>query len=241
MSKLLLVDGNSIMNRAFYGTQDSFMKNSKGLFTGAVYGFLNIFYRYCKEEHPTHVAVAFDLKAPTFRHKMYDGYKATRKGMPPELAMQMPVIKDVLDAMGITRLEIEGYEADDIIGTYAYRAQGEGMECRILTGDRDSFQLITDKINVILPATGQAGTTTVIYTPEKIVEKYGVEPIKMLQVKSLMGDSSDNIPGVPGVGEKTALPLFHNMVIWKAYMPILTKLQNLLLKRNLKRIRSWRF
>ncbi len=207
MSKLLLVDGNSIMNRAFYGTQDSFMKNSKGLFTGAVYGFLNIFYRYCKEEQPTHVAVAFDLKAPTFRHKMYDGYKATRKGMPPELAMQMPVIKDVLDAMGITRLEIEGFEADDIIGTYAYRAQEEGMECRILTGDRDSFQLITDKINVILPATGQAGTTTTIYTPQQIIDKYGVEPVKMLQVKSLMGDSSDNIPGVPGVGEKTALNL----------------------------------
>lgn len=207
MSKLLLVDGNSIMNRAFYGTQDSFMKNSKGLFTGALYGFLNILYRYCKEEHPTHVAVAFDLKAPTFRHKMYDGYKATRKGMPEQLAQQMPIIKDILDAMGIVRLELEGYEADDIIGTYADRAQKAGMECRILTGDRDSFQLITDNINVILPATGQSGTVTTVYTPAQIKEKYGVEPDKMLQVKGLMGDSSDNIPGVPGVGEKTALGL----------------------------------
>ena len=162
MGKLLLVDGNSIMNRAFYGTQDSFMKNAEGQFTGAVYGFLNIFYKFASEQQPTHMAVAFDLKAPTFRHKMYEDYKAGRKGMPPELASQMPIIKEILDKMGITRLELAGYEADDIIGTYATRAEEEGMECRILTGDRDSFQLITEKVHVILPSTRQGGTVAVL-------------------------------------------------------------------------------
>ena len=207
MGKLLLVDGNSIMNRAFYGTQDSFMKNAEGQFTGAVYGFLNIFYKFASEQQPTYMAVAFDLKAPTFRHKMYEDYKAGRKGMPPELASQMPIIKEILDKMGITRLELAGYEADDIIGTYATRAEEEGMECRILTGDRDSFQLITEKVHVILPSTRQGGTVAVLYTPREIQEKYGVTPGKMLDVKALMGDSSDNIPGVPGIGEKTALGL----------------------------------
>ena len=207
MDKLLLVDGNSIMNRAFYGTQDSFMKNAEGQFTGALYGFLNIYSKFVSEQQPTHIAVAFDLKAPTFRHKMYDGYKAGRRGMPPELASQMPLIKEILDKMGITRLEIEGYEADDIIGTYAARAEQEGMECRILTGDRDAFQLITDKVHVILPSTKQGGTVAVVYTPQEIQDKYGVTSGKMLEVKALMGDPSDNIPGVPGVGEKTALNL----------------------------------
>lgn len=207
MGKLLLVDGNSIMNRAFYGTQDSFMKNAEGQFTGAVYGFLNIFYKFANEQQPTHIAVAFDLKAPTFRHQMYEGYKAGRKGMPPELASQMPIIKEVLDTMGITRLELEGYEADDIIGTYAANAEREGLECCILTGDRDAFQLITDQVSVLLPSTKQGGTVAVLYTPQEIQEKYGVIPGKMLEVKALMGDSSDNIPGVPGVGEKTALGL----------------------------------
>ncbi len=210
MDKLLLVDGNSIMNRAFYGTQDSFMKNAQGQYTGAIYGFLNIFYKFAKEEQPAHIAVAFDLKAPTFRHTMYSGYKANRKGMPPELASQMPLIKEVLDYMGITRLEQEGYEADDIIGTYALRAEQQGMDCRILTGDRDSFQLITDRVNVILPTTKQGNTVATFYTPTEIQDKYGLEPGKMLEVKALMGDASDNIPGVPGVGEKTALSLIQS-------------------------------
>ena len=207
MDKLLLIDGNSIMNRAFYGTQDSFMKNAEGQFTGALYGFLNIYFKFREQEQPTHIAVAFDLKAPTFRHRMYDGYKAGRKGMPPELASQMPLIKEILSKMGVSCLEIEGYEADDIIGTFAARAEREGMECRILTGDRDAFQLITDNTHVILPSTKQGGTVAVIYTPQEIWDKYGVEPARMLEVKALMGDSSDNIPGVPGVGEKTALNL----------------------------------
>ena len=207
MEKLLLVDGNSIMNRAFYGTQDSFMKNSEGLYTGAVYGFLNILDKYRKAEQPTHIAVAFDLRAPTFRHKKYEGYKGTRKGMPEELAMQMPVIKEVLDAMKIRRLELETYEADDIIGTYAVRAEAAGMQCRILTGDRDAFQLITEQIHVLLPTTRQGAAAAEHYDPAAIREKYGVSPERMLQVKALMGDASDNIPGVPGVGEKTALSL----------------------------------
>jgi len=207
MSKLMLIDGNSIMNRAFYGTQNSFMKNAEGLFTGALYGFLGIMVKYLEEESPDYLAVAFDLHAPTFRHKEYDGYKATRHGMPVELQAQMPIIKELLDSMNIARLEIEGYEADDIIGTYAKRAQQNGIDTVIVTGDRDSFQLISSKITVKLPVTKQGSTTTEMYDIEAIKDKYGVSPVQLIEVKALMGDTSDNIPGVPGVGEKTALQL----------------------------------
>ena len=207
MEKLLLIDGNSIMNRSFYGTQDSFLKSASGVHTGALFGFMNTFHKYLKEEQPTQVAVAFDVHAPTFRHKMYDEYKAGRHGMPDELRQQMPLIKQILQKMGITVLELEGYEADDIIGTYAKRANEAGDDVRILTGDRDSFQLITDKTYIILPLTRMGSTDVTIYTPDEIRKKYGVEPAQMLEVKALMGDKSDNIPGLPGVGEKTALEL----------------------------------
>lgn len=207
MEKLLLIDGNSIMNRSFYGTQDSFLKNAAGIHTGALFGFMNTFHKYLKEEEPTQVAVAFDVHAPTFRHKMFDAYKAGRHGMPDDLREQMPLIKKILQLMGIPTLELEGYEADDIIGTYARRANEQGIDVRILTGDRDSFQLITDKTYIILPLTRMGSTEVTIYTPDVIREKYGVEPIQMLEVKALMGDKSDNIPGLPGVGEKTALEL----------------------------------
>ncbi len=199
--KLLLIDGNSIMNRAFYGIHA--LTNKKGFPTNALTGFLNIYLKLMKEEQPDHIAAAFDLKAPTFRHKMYDGYKATRHAMPEDLAKQMPVIRILLRDMGIPVLEVEGYEADDIIGTLSRVAKEKNSDCVIMTGDRDSFQLINDRVTVRLASNKE----DVFYTPDKIREVYGVEPIQMLEVKALMGDSSDNIPGVKGIGEKTALSL----------------------------------
>ena len=171
MDKLLLIDGNSIMNRAFYGTQSGMLQNAEGLFTGAVFGFLNIFLKVVNDEKPTHVAVAFDLKAPTFRHKMYEGYKATRKGMPPELAAQMPVIKEVLAAMNCPCLELPGFEADDIIGTCAVQAEKEGLETLILTGDKDSLQLVTERIHVLLPVTKQGATTVSVMDIDAVKER----------------------------------------------------------------------
>jgi len=208
LKKLLLVDGNSIMNRAFYGTQSSFMKNAEGLFTGALFGFMNILLKYLDEEKPEYVAVAFDVKAPTFRHKAYDGYKATRKGMPSELAMQMPIIKQILQAMRIQCIELPGYEADDIIGTYSKLAKDRGIESVIVTGDKDSLQLVNDMTVVKLPVTKQGNTTTDTIDVEAFKNKYGgLMPVRLIDLKALMGDSSDNIPGVPGVGEKTAVSL----------------------------------
>ena len=199
--KLLLIDGNSIMNRAFYGIR--MLTNKKGEFTNALTGFMNIYLKLLKEEQPDHIAAAFDLKAPTFRHKMFDGYKANRHGMPEELAQQMPVIRELLPALGVTVVEKEGFEADDIIGTLSRAAAENGAECVIMTGDRDSFQLINGKVTVRLASNKE----DIFYTPEKIMEVYGVTPIQMIEVKTLMGDSSDNIPGVAGIGEKTALSL----------------------------------
>lgn len=199
--KLLVIDGNSIMNRAFYGIR--ILTNKKGMPTNALTGFMNIFMKLLKEEAPDRIAVAFDLHAPTFRHRMYADYKGTRHAMPDELRAQMPVIKQLLKALGVAIVEKEGFEADDIIGTLSHEAEKEGGECIISTGDRDSFQLITDKVTVRLASNKE----DIIYTPAKIAEVYGVTPREMLEVKTLMGDSSDNIPGVPGVGEKTALGL----------------------------------
>lgn len=206
--KLMIIDGNSILNRAFYGIQGpQLLATSDGLFTNAVFGFLNILYRYLDEENPQYLCVAFDLKAPTFRHKEYEGYKAKRKGMPGELAVQVPVIKEVLDAMNIKRLESEGYEADDIIGSVSLCAEKKGMEVVIVTGDRDSFQLASAVTRIKMPTTKGGKTETEEYDYNKIVERYGVTPTQFIDVKGLMGDASDNIPGVPGIGEKTALDL----------------------------------
>ena len=199
--KLLLIDGNSIMNRAFYGIR--LLTNKKGVPTNALTGFMNIYFKLMKEEKPDRIAAAFDLKAPTFRHKLYADYKGTRHGMPDELAAQMPLIKDILRNLGISVLEVEGYEADDIIGTLSRAALEQGADCVISTGDRDSFQLVNDRVTVRLASNKE----DIYYTPEKINEVYGVTPREMLEVKALMGDSSDNIPGVPGIGEKTALSL----------------------------------
>ena len=208
MSKLIVIDGNSIVNRAFYGIMGSRMlQTADGTYTNAIYGFLAILFKELEEIKPDYMAVAFDLKAPTARHKMYEGYKANRHGMPDELAAQMPILKDVLRAMNITIIEKEGYEADDILGTLSRMAEKEGLDVALLTGDRDSFQLATNKTCIYIPHTKAGKTETDIYDRNKVLEVYGVEPVQMIEVKGLQGDTSDNIPGVPGIGEKTALSL----------------------------------
>ena len=203
--RLLVIDGNSIANRAFYGIK--LLTTKDGRYTNAIYGFLNILLSLLKECQPDEVAVAFDLKAPTFRHKMYDGYKATRHAMPEELAQQMPVLKDVLDAMNIPRYELAGFEADDLIGTISRKCESAGWDCVVATGDKDSLQLVTEHTTVKLISTRMGQTTTKDMTPESFREVYGFAPIHIVDLKALMGDASDNIPGVPGVGEKTAMAL----------------------------------
>ena len=208
MEKLVVIDGNSILNRAFYGIMGSKMlMTADGTYTNAVYGFLAIMFKMMEEINPNYMVVAFDVKAPTKRHEMYKDYKGTRKGMPDELASQMPIIKEVLKAMNIKVIEMAGYEADDILGTLSRYGESKGLEVRLLTGDRDSFQLATDKTTIMLPRTKGGKTETEFFDRDKILETYGVEPLQMIEVKGLMGDSSDNIPGVPGIGEKTALTL----------------------------------
>lgn len=203
--KLMVIDGNSIVNRAFYGVK---MLNTRdGRPTNAVFGFVNILLKLLEQEKPDAVCCTFDLRAPTFRHRAYDGYKATRKGMPEELAMQMPVLKQVLDAMNIPRFEMEGWEADDLIGTIARCSGEKGWHTVVVTGDKDSLQLVSDTVTVSLVTTRMGQTTTKAMTPETFREEYGFEPIHMIDLKALMGDASDNIPGVKGVGEKTAMDL----------------------------------
>ena len=208
MEKLVVIDGNSILNRAFYGIMSSKMlQTADGTYTNAVYGFLAIMFKLFEDVKPDYIVVAFDMKHPTKRHEMYKEYKATRKGMPDELAVQLPIIKDVLNAMNIKVIEKEGYEADDILGTLAKTAEKEGLTAILLTGDRDSFQLASDKTTIRIPRTKGGKTETENFDKNKIIEVYGVKPKQLIEVKGLMGDSSDNIPGVPGVGEKTALNL----------------------------------
>lgn len=208
MDKLVVIDGNSILNRAFYGIMGSKMlQTSDGTYTNAVYGFLTIMFKLIEDLEPKYMVVAFDLKAPTKRHELYKEYKGTRHGMPDELASQMPIIKEVLSAMNITVITKEGYEADDILGTLSRYGEANGLEVVLLTGDRDSFQLATNQTIIRIPRTKQGKTETENFDREKIIETYGVEPIQLIEVKGLMGDTSDNIPGVPGVGEKTALNL----------------------------------
>ena len=207
-NRLLIVDGNSIMNRAFYGTMHAkTMMSADGTYTNALYGFLAILFRELEDLNPDYIAVAFDLKAPTHRHKMYEAYKGTRHGMPEELAQQMPIIKEILKEMNITVIEKEGYEADDIIGTMSKEAEKEGHLVTVLSGDRDTFQLVSNNITVRIPRTKMGKTEVDDYTEEKIEEEYGLKPKALIEVKGLMGDTSDNIPGVPGVGEKTAIKL----------------------------------
>lgn len=209
MKKFLIVDGNSILNRAFYGLAGARMTTADGLHTNAIFGFLNIYYMIVEKFEPDYVAVAFDLHAPTFRHKMYKEYKGTRKGMPDELKEQVPVIKEVLKAMNIHIFELEGYEADDILGTIASLNEKNEIFTYILTGDRDSYQLISSTTNIIYPSNKGSKTDYTVYTPELLKEEKGIEPYQVVDIKSLMGDSSDNIPGVKGIGEKTAYSLIY--------------------------------
>ncbi len=207
MDKILLIDGNSLLNRAFYGTQNSFLKNAEGLYTGALYGFMNIYLKQADIICPEYAAVAFDVGKPTFRHLKYAEYKAGRHAMPEELAMQFPIAKELIDAMGIARLELPGYEADDLLGTYSRIASEAGVKCYIMTGDRDALQLVNENVHVLLYSTQNGRPRTDEYDTEAVKARYGVAPSALIDVKALMGDSSDNIPGVPGVGEKTAAAL----------------------------------
>ncbi len=199
--KLLVVDGNSILNRAYYGVKP--LTNHEGIFTNAIYGFFNILLKAIDEVQPTSTVIAFDRKEPTFRHKAVASYKANRKGMPPELAMQLPYTQDILTALGYTILTTEGWEADDILGTLAAACRNSDNECVLLTGDRDNLQLITDRVSVRLCTNKEP----IFYTPTRFSEEYGFEPVHLIDLKALMGDSSDNISGVPGIGEKTAMSL----------------------------------
>ncbi len=226
--KILAIDGNSIVNRAFYGIKQLTTKD--GRFTNGIYGFMSIFYKLFEEVEPDGVAVAFDLKAPTFRHKMYDGYKANRHGMPPELAQQIPVLKELLVALGYKIIQLEGYEADDILGTVAGMC-GEDDECYIATGDRDSFQLVRNNVTVLLPHTKMGRTQTEVYDEARILADYGVKPLQMIDIKALQGDASDCIPGVAGVGPKTAGDLIQK---YGSVHYIYDNIDTLEIKENLK-------
>lgn len=208
MSRLVLIDGNSILNRAFYGIMGSKMlMTTDGKYTNAVYGFLAIMFKVMDDLNPEYMVVTFDLKAPTARHKLYKEYKATRHGMPNELAEQMPILKEILEAMHIKVIEKEGYEADDVLGTLSKYGEKQGLDVTVVSGDRDTFQLASDKITIRIPRTKVGKTEVEDYDKNAVIEKYGVEPKALIEVKGLQGDTSDNIPGVPGVGEKTALSL----------------------------------
>lgn len=205
MSKLVLIDGHSILNRAFYGVPD--LTNAAGLHTNAIYGFLNILFKILDEESPNYLTVAFDVKAPTFRHEMFKEYKGTRKPMPEELREQVPVMKEVLQAMGIRIIEQAGYEADDLLGTIAKRAEAEGIDVSLVSGDRDLLQIATDRIRIRIPKTKGGRTEIENYYAADVEAKYQVNPVQFIDLKALMGDTADNIPGVPKVGEKTATDL----------------------------------
>ena len=236
MDKLVLIDGNSIMNRAFYGIMGSKMLTTKdGKYTNAIYGFLAILFKILEDIKPQYIAVAFDLKGPTKRHKLYDGYKANRHGMPDELAQQMPIIKDVLKAMNIKIIEKQGYEGDDILGTLSKEAEEQGIDVTILSGDRDTFQLTSDKVTVRIPRTKMGKTENEDYDRTRVLEEYGIEPKELIEVKGLMGDTSDNIPGIPGVGEKTALNLIrHYKTIDNLYKEVETNESLIDVKGKLK-------
>ena len=227
--KLMILDGNSIVNRTFYGIR--MLTAPDGTPSNGIYGFLTILRKLIEEEMPQAVCVAFDLKAPTFRHLQYENYKAQRKAMPEELAVQIPILKEVLDSLGIKRLELEGFEADDLIGTVARVCENSGYECVIVTGDKDSFQLITETTHVKHVKSRMGKTETVEYTPEVFFEEYGFEPKRIVDLKALMGDASDNIPGVKGVGEKTAIELIRT---YGALEKIYSDVSSLDIKDNVK-------
>ena len=210
--RLLVLDGNSILNRAFYGVKG--LATKEGFFTNGIYGFLTTFQKVKEETSPDAVAIAFDVRKPTFRHEAYDGYKAKRKGMPEDLAKQLPVLKELLGYLGLSVIECEGFEADDILGTLARKCEETGNECVIATGDRDSLQLVSENVSVRIAATKFGKPEVTLYDKDRIFEKYGVAPKQLIDIKAIQGDSSDNIPGVAGIGEKGANELirrFNNL------------------------------
>jgi len=222
--KLVLIDGNSIINRAFFGIPD--LTNAQGLHTNAIYGFMNILFRILNEENADRLVVAFDVHEPTFRHKMYEAYKGTRKGMPDELREQVPVLKKLLRAMNIKIMEKGGLEADDILGTYAKRAEALGYEVTLVSGDRDLLQIATDRILIRIPKTKGGKTEIENYHTQDVIDRYGLEPLQIIELKGLMGDASDNIPGVPKIGEKTATELlkqYHDIDNLKGHIEEITK------------------
>ncbi len=242
MGTLLLMDGNSIINRAYYGVKSTTtLSTADGTPTNAVFGFVNILNRYLEDIAPSRVCVAFDTHAPTFRHGLYDNYKGDRKGMPDELAVQMPLLMDLLDAMGIHRVEKAGLEADDFIGILSHMGEQAGERVVIVTGDRDALQLVSDSVTVMIPSTGKAGTETNTYTPEAVLEKYGVPAPALIEVKGLMGDPSDSIPGVPSVGEKTALDLVIRYGTIEGVYEHLDEITKPALHRNLEENRELAF
>lgn len=215
MNKLLLIDGNSLLFRAFYGQgSGARLTNNQGVPTGALHTFMMMYFKYIKELSPTHVCVAFDTAEVTFRHERFEAYKANRPELPEDLALQMPILRELLDAMSIKRVELAGYEADDLIGTYARLAEEQGMRVEILTGDKDSFQCITEKTHVVMPPFKASMGVHSLYDIAAFKERYGLLPEQFVDVKALMGDSSDNIPGVPGVGEKNSFEI--NYRIWES-------------------------
>lgn len=242
MEKLMIIDGNSILNRAFYGLQgQQILSTADGLHTNAIYGFLNILNKFVAEEDPQYLCVAFDLKAPTFRHIEYTAYKAQRKGMPPELAEQVPYMKEILDAMNIKRLEMEGFEADDIIGSVSKCAQEKNIQVAVVTGDRDSIQLASETTRILIPVTRAGRTETEYYDEQSVIERYGVTPAQFIDVKGLMGDKSDNIPGVPGVGEKTALELIKKFGSLEGVYDNIEKIEKKSLREKLEANRELAF
>ena len=239
MGTILLLDGNSLVNRAYYGVKSSTtLSTAEGTPTNAVFGFVNILNRHLEDIRPDRVCVAFDRKAPTFRHAMYDNYKGDRKGMPDDLAAQMPLLKALLDAMRIARVEYDGLEADDFIGILSRMGADAGEDVVIVTGDRDALQLVDSRITVMIPSTGKGGTETNVYTPDAVLEKYGVPAAALIEVKGLMGDPSDSIPGVPSVGEKTALDLVSRYGTIEGVYDHLSEITKPALNRNLSENRE---
>ena len=215
--KIVLIDGHSILNRAFYGLPD--LTNAEGLHTNAIYGFLTIMFKILEEEKPEYLTVAFDVHAPTFRHEMYDAYKGTRKPMADELRQQVPVIKEVLGAMGIKTIEQAGLEADDLLGTISRRSEERGMEVSVISGDRDLLQLATEHVKIRIPKTRQGRTEVEDYYSEDVKNRYQVTPLEFIDLKALMGDTSDNIPGVPSIGERLLPGSLQNIIPLKMHMP----------------------
>ena len=228
--KIMVLDGNSIINRAFYGVRD--LRAPDGTPTNALFGFLNILSKLIDDHAPDRIVAAFDVKEPTFRHKQFEGYKAKRKGMPDELAAQLPILKEILEDMGIEHIECPGFEADDILGSIAAKCDGDSVPCMLVTGDKDSLQLITDNTSVCLIKSRMGSTETIVYDPQTFEAEYGFEPVHLVDLKALMGDSSDNIPGVPGVGEKSAMQLIQD---YRSIDAIYEALPELEIKDSLRR------